>query len=324
MRTLLPSLLLVAVACGPATGADSATPSGTPAGSTGPVELRILTWNVQGLGAPGSGDYEAVKAILARIDADVVGLNELEELENDDVRQLADELGYTTVQVPASNPFGDLHNAILAKGPATAPTTWRSDDLSGDPDANDITRLPVSVTVQGVRVVVNHCKSGFDDEDEFRRTVDAIRTAQAAGTSGRAVVMGDINQEVDEPQDTPATFTDFPFGMPDSYFLGEDLYTRMTGPGLGNGPFPHFADAGLTVVEAAQNDGELATRPSSGRRIDYILVGADLVPGVQGAEIYNARLDNPGEGLGKPGPKPDRTSSEFASDHFPVFVDLRL
>lgn len=323
---LLP--LFALLACGPRLpAADSGTVGTGPGTGTQPpaTPIRVATWNVEGLGAVGSGQYEAVRAILARIDADVVAINEIDAFEGEDLRALAADLGYATVLEESSNPFGSLHNALIARLPGTNARYHSSEDLSGDPDANDVTRRPVSFALDlGVVIAGNHLNSGYEDADEFRRTVDGIRTAQVPPDPTRGIVCGDINQEVTEAQDTPETFTDFPANMPGGFFLGGDLYADLTGGGIHNGPFPHFEAAGYAVVEAAQMDGSLATRNVSGRRIDYVLVGSDLVDRVVGAEIYDARDDGTGLGLPKAGVAPERTASEVASDHLPVFVDLLL
>ncbi len=317
-------LLVALAACGPPppdTGAPPGVPTGT-AGSAGPT-LRIATWNIESVGAPGSDQFQAAVDILRRIDADIVGLNEIDEFEQDHAQALADALGYDTVIVPSSNPFGGLRNGILARIEVAEARVHTAAELSGDPDANDVTRPPVSVSLpDGLRVAVTHCKSGFEDADEFRRTIDAIRLAQVADDPGAAVIMGDMNQEVDQV-DTPATFTDIPWGMPSAYFVGADVYATLTGPGLANGAFSHYDDAGYQVVPAAQMDGSLATRNASGRRIDYVLVGAALADRVVGAEIYDSRDDGPGAGLPKAGDPPPRRASEDASDHLPVFIDLK-
>ena len=62
----------------------------------------------------------------------------------------------------------------------------------------------------------------------------------------------------------------------------------------------------------------------AGRRIDYLLIGAQLAGKVVGTEIYDARDDGVGLGLPKAGDPPFRNASEQAADHLPVFMDLRL
>ncbi len=62
----MPRLVLVAVLIGFA-----------PAFATAATQVRIATWNVQAVGDPGTVQYDAALAILERIGADVVGINEV-------------------------------------------------------------------------------------------------------------------------------------------------------------------------------------------------------------------------------------------------------
>lgn len=322
------ALLLLCIGCGPQvatteTGLIPGTTAGVP--GSGGETIRIATWNIEGVGSPGSDEYDALIDVLRRIDADVIGLNEIDIGETSILEDIAAQLGYDTVVVPGTNPFGDIRNGMLARVPVQASTVHSAADISGDSSANDVTRKPVSVTLpSGLQIAVMHCKSGFDDTDEFRRNIDAIRLGQVPSNPAGSIVMGDINHEVDEAQDSPTTFTDIPWDVPGGYFLGGALYDQLVGGGIHNGPFTHFDEAGYAVVEAAQMDGSLATRNESGRRIDYILVGADLVSRVRGSEIYDARDDGAGVGLEKAGDPPLRNVSERAADHLPVFIDLAI
>lgn len=40
-------------------------------------ELRVVTWNLETVGPPGSVQYQAVATVLGHIDADVVPLQEI-------------------------------------------------------------------------------------------------------------------------------------------------------------------------------------------------------------------------------------------------------
>ena len=40
-------------------------------------EVRVVSWNMERVGEPGSMEYEALHAVLVHLDADVVGLNEV-------------------------------------------------------------------------------------------------------------------------------------------------------------------------------------------------------------------------------------------------------
>ncbi len=325
-----PFLLGTLAGCGTAADGDSGsgtttwTPGASP--STGPVVLKVAGWNVEGLGRPDSTEYEATRDILARLDADVVALSELDEGEGGTLEQLASELGYGWRLYPADNPFGPLRLGLLAKRGVVESTKWTSADLSGDGRANDLTRLPLEVRVEAggrqLRVIGTHLKSGFDDADLFRRAVDAARVAQAsqAGASAPVVVVGDLNAELEDGPESPDPWTRLPAGLPSSYDLGNDLAEALAAGELRNTPFAPLQAAGLTVVDATQLDGRTATRDSSDRRIDYALVTTGVA--VRG-EVYDSR-DDDGSGIAQGSPLPDRDASSLASDHFAILVELTL
>jgi endonuclease/exonuclease/phosphatase family metal-dependent hydrolase len=288
--------------------------------------VRVLAWNVESLGTVSSADYAAVHDVLARIDPDVIAFNEINTGELDELDALAGALGYPTVITPNTNPFGGLHNAILTRLPVASQTIWTSEMLSGDAAANDLTRWPVAVEVTtptGARlaVVSQHWKSGFYTVDEFRRVIDGVRTAQAARAASTPAVLalGDVNAELDDSPPGIATWSSIPSDVPSDYRLGDDLYSELTGGGIPNDVFLPMTDAGLVVVEARQMDGRDATRDESGRRLDHVFADPSIL--IVGAEVYDARDESLG-GLPKPGPEPERTSTETAADHFPVFVDV--
>ncbi len=326
MRWLLPLTLIACRPPGPLPGDDFGDDDDTPTPTvTGPQIVRVVTWNVEELGYPGTPEYEAVQEILARLDADIVGLNEIDEPELGHIKTMGTDLGYDTVVVPATNPFGDIRNAIMTRLPLVSSGIHKPADLSGDNEANDVTRYPVSVTVnvgQPLTVIVQHWKSGFDDGDEFRRAIDGHRTAQAISDAGDWVVaMGDVNQEIDDPP-WPDVFTAIPSGMPGEFWLGSDLYNQMSAGGISNEAFASLKDLGLDIIEAQQLDGRYDTRDESGRRIDYIL-GSAGVRATAVAEIYDSR-DDGGEGIPKAGSALPRETSASASDHFPVVAEFTV
>ena len=329
-------MLLLALGCRPLptgdTGAAETGPSTSPDTDTSePAEegtpLRIATWNIESLGSSGTDQYEATRDILARIDADVVGLNELDAHEESRLQDLADALGYDTVVFPDDNPFGDLRNAMLARETVTDLRVIDSEDLSGDRNADDLTRLPIMLTVRkggvDVTIIGQHFKSGFYTEDEFRRAVDGQRTAQsvAEALGTHVVVMGDLNEELGEAPS--GSFTSMPSDVPSSYHLGNDLWNALFDTGIPKDPFTPLVEAGLTPLDAAQLDGREATRDASGRRIDYILVNDAAAASSPVTEVYDSR-DEGSDGLPKAGEAPAREASEQAADHFPVIVELTV
>ncbi len=309
---------------------DSIPVTPRPAPPDPPPTIRLVTWNVATLGEVGSDPYVAVRDVLARLDADVVGLNELEEVEESRLARLASELDYSVAQIGRDTPFGSLRNGILVRS-SRRTRSWTSAALSDDASAEDLTRRPVSTVVDApwggsLGVVVQHCKAGFDDVDEFRRLVDALRTAQAGRSLGvdHVVVLGDFNEDPVERQSTPlrpATFRSVPSGVPGSYRLGADLRATLEAEGLVNDPFRLVADLGLAHVPLAQLDGRVESR-DSGRWIDHVFLDGTLR--VVASEIYDARDEGRPGGVPKSGEAPVRYVTSTASDHLPVVVDLTI
>jgi endonuclease/exonuclease/phosphatase family metal-dependent hydrolase len=334
--------LLVCVALGACSpvekDADSAQPFGSSSTQThttgthgndvaGPT-LRVVTWNLELVGSSNSEQYLAAAEILARINADVVALNEINEGESGVLTRMAGDLGYNFVEVPSGNPFGDIRNAILTRLPVNDTTTWRSDMLSGDDSANDMTRWPVEVEVvfsdMPVRILVQHFKSGGSSGDMFRRMVDGQRIAQAAATgtpSPYVIVGGDFNAEVEDAVSSPGTWYSVPGGLPSSFSLGSDLEAELD-KGLPNTVFSALQDAGYTDLPATQPDGRDATRDVSQRRLDYLFVSPELQADTHiVAEVYDAR-DDANSAFIWSGEAPYREATQDASDHFPVVADF--
>ncbi|MCB9682340.1 MAG: endonuclease/exonuclease/phosphatase family protein [Alphaproteobacteria bacterium] len=303
------------------------------AATTQRVPVRVATWNVQSLGEPASTGYEAVASVLRRLDADIVGLQEIDDVDVAALYTLADELGYNVVVPPPRQPYGTLGNGILARFDAVDSSTPSAADLSGDLRADDMTRLPVVFTTKvpgtdvELTVVTQHWKSGFEEEDAFRRAVDGWRTAQAAdrgADSDILLVMGDTNAEDGEDHAGPDVWTAAP-PLSVNLSLGDDLVALLAGEGLPNDPYVPLRARGLEPVDLAQRDGTLGTRPSSGRRIDRIFAGdAARAAGLRG-EVYDTRDDTADQpGLADGLPKPGVNDTSRASDHLPVLIELRL
>jgi endonuclease/exonuclease/phosphatase family metal-dependent hydrolase len=322
------TVFCVLVACarvGPSTG-DSGVATTAPTGPStiaAGTPLRVMTWNIEELGRAGTDGFEAVREVLARLDADIVGINELDPDELNELTTLATGLGYQTTFAPQSVAFGEVGNAMLSRVPAVIEAA-SSSQISGDTRANDVTRQPVIATLDvgglTVAIAVQHFKSGFDDIDEFRRVVDATRTQQALDAIGadHVVVMGDFNDDTADGPDAPSTFFTVPSGAPSSYSLGSDLVDQMEFAGIPNDAFAPARASGLQAVDALQLDGRTATRDESDRRLDYVFAH----PSVDASgEVYDAR-DDDGSGLPKSGSPPARESTATAADHFPVVVDF--
>lgn len=318
----------LAIGCAPIEPGSSASASSSQSTESVDVRVhvRVVTWNVALLDEPGTEPYQALVDVLRRLDGDVVAINEIAEEERQTFYDLADDLGYDTAFLPETNPFGNWRNAVLSRLPVVSLDAPTSAELSGDPDATDVTRLPIVTTVEipqthvELRIVGQHLKAGPEDADRFRRAVDAQRTSQAAQGSQSLIVLGDMNADLALMPQDPPIWTRPPSGIPGHYRLGSDLGARLQGQGLPNDAFAPFLDLGLHPLDAKQLDGRVETRPVSGRRIDWILLSEDLLDRAE-YEVYNSLNEQMG-GLPKAGNPPARASSELASDHLPVFVDL--
>ncbi len=310
------------------TDADTDTDTDTdwPPGPT----VRVVTWNVEFVGTVGSDEFDATVRVLARLDADVVFLNEVDSDERDELSALADELGYPTTFYPSDNPFGGQRNALMTRLSTRSVGDFTPSELSGDGSANDVTRYPVGAVFtlpEGgeLAVVGTHLNSGFGWTEEFRRAVDSIRTVQAAENlgsigTGRVLILGDLNAEEDDRD--RGLVTSLPSGLPGAYFLGDDLYDLMDGDGIDIDPFLPMEEAGLSMVDALQLDGRDWTREESTRRLDYVWASSGVFDaGVRG-EIYDPKDESLDGGLEKFGDTPERSDAATASDHMPVFVDL--
>lgn len=312
-------------------GLSDATPSDADPSDAGPnsASIRVASWNIQGLGTPGSAEYQATLAILQRLDADIVGLNEVDAPDVANLDAFASSLGYDHVLVSASNPFGSIRNAILSRLPPSAENVWTAAELSGDSDANDVTRNPLSMTVSGpngvaLTLIVQHWNSGFGNGEEFLRALDSYRVGQASDrVTGEVVVLGDMNAQVGDTE-TPSHFSEMPADIARlRRFLGDDIAELMAASGLRNDAFAAFTERDMNVIDLAQADGELATRDASGRRIDYILVSSEVHAREWAGEVYDAR-DDALSTFDYAGDAPAANATNVASDHFPVVADVRL
>jgi len=296
----------------------------------------VATWNLESVGSPGSVEYAAALAVLERVGADVVGVNEVSSAaDTSNFAQLALDAGYPYTVVASGGPFGAQRNAFLSRLPfVSGPEIHTSDSLSGDGAANDITRRIIELKIdvpgdaQDLTLVIQHWKSGTGNDDEFRRVVESYRIAQSledlVSSFDAFVVFGDVNEEADSMPRTPNPFSALPSGLPGSFSLGTDLQAMLAGPGIENDPFAYLVDpAGLAaeLVPALQLDGSDATRPASGRRLDYVLVSASLAPGAL-AEVYDSADEGLPGGLSKFASAPAASASTDASDHYLVFADL--
>ncbi len=308
-------------------------------GLFGQEDLRVLTWNVQALGVQGSSDWNDALAVLGRLDADVVCIEEITNIgEAIAFSNFAGQAGYmyTAVANTSGTMTGNLRNGVMSRLPILSSFSHNSVTLSGDSNANDISRdilevqvqVPNAADVLGLFVV--HFKASSGGTNDFRRTIESIRLKQALdqfqslNPQASWIVCGDFNEDLG---DGPfgAVFSSLPGGLPSSYQLGADISLPVT-----YDPFVLFTSvAGGIIADATQEDTtNPVTRESSSRRLDYLIHGPSIV--VIEDEVYNSVLDNgiddgpPGMFLPKSGsPLPPGTSLA-AADHFAVAADIQV
>ncbi len=301
------------------------------------TRLRVATWNLEGIGEEGSEQFEATLAVIRRLGAEVMLVQEVNgEADVAAFARLAILAGYPHTALTPEGTFGPQRNGVLSALALEAVQVHTAESLSGTPGANDITRPLLTARVrpagaEPLTLAVHHAKSGASNLDEFRQVCEAIRLTQALSgfDAGRDayVLVGDFNEEINTGTRSPEVFTAPPEGLLEGFVLGPDLEEIMARGEMINNPFIYLQRRGgleMVALDATQVGGAVGTRPESGRRIDYILVSPALAARGPAAEVYYAANEALGGGLSKRPPALAAGVSEVASDHLPVFADLLL
>ena len=308
------------------------------------VPVRVATFNVEvGMDPPGSAKYEVVKAVLARVDADIVAFQELNDQTRGNWESLAVELGYPHVVFGANTPTmsGGFRVGYFSRHPVRS-----SFAIQSPPGANELTRSPLRLVVDipgAVRPLVlwnMHHKASGGGTNQFRRAIEARRIVQNIDAyraqnpdHSEFVMLGDLNADV-FTESQPVSFSSLPGGLPSSYSLGSDVlfpvaYRVFPDQRYGS------AGGGLTRLDAFQQGSNsrvtFVSRPPGtfNSTLDYILVSDALLDsplGAPAAEVYNSARDviTGGAGLPKAGAIPPSTVSRDASDHYLVFADIQM
>lgn len=296
--------------------------------------LRVAAYNVKGLDFPGDG-YDALVDILQRVDADVVLLQEL--VGSSDVGELpmfATDTGYPFFAASSISGTlsGGLRTAVLSRAPITSAISWSAPLLSGDPNANDITRDVFEVTLDvpdvcgPVVVYPIHFKASSGSANRFRRGVEMRRllsrvaAVRAASPDATIIVGGDLNDDLGSS--FGSSYTSIPSGVPASFELGADVTFPVV-----HDPFAQLAAAGLARVDATHEDSasDTSTLIVSGDSVDHLFVDAAVL--TLGDEIYTSEDDDGLDGgpiglvLHKAGSPLAATTSSTASDHYTVVAD---
>jgi endonuclease/exonuclease/phosphatase family metal-dependent hydrolase len=314
------------------------------------VEIRVATFNIgahlkfpvggaayfdYGIGPPGQPDHDAVRAVLARIDADVVALEEIHstDFSSGNLTTLATGLGYPYVSfAPMNNAFDpSLHVAILSRFPFLSQAL-----ISSPAGSRDMTRLipvvkiDVPETSRDLVVIGAHLKVGTSVSDTFQRTVEMHRLTRYLNSSGLTtsdnfIILGDFNFN---PTANDRTFTAVPSnGLPSTFVLGTDMPLPID---YFSDPSTYFSTPAVTRIIPRQLDQSIVTRPSTtagsgGTSIDLLMVSPTIRSRPLHSEIYNSALDLSNDsGLTKGGLPLAGGTSATASDHLALFCDVEL
>jgi len=220
----------------------------------------------------------------------------------------------------------------MSRFPITFSESWSSSEASGDALANDVTRelLEAVIDVGGgatLRLLATHWKSGTRNSDEFRRAIESFRMdGLAATTPARTglMLMGDVNHDILDRALSPSVFTSSPTGLPTTFSVGADIQAEMATGGLVNNPF-FYLTGNAAVIDALQLDGTDATRPTSGRRIDYLLANEWIVSRGVAAQVFDCQDEAlADQGLPLAGAALDPTVCAIAADHLPIIADVDI
>lgn len=295
--------------------------------SVSAIEIRIATYNVlTGIGNTGANGREELEAVIARINPDVLAL---QEVTGNDLKgplnQLAERMGYRFVFAPVTALDTGSRVVILSKFPFSENS---SKSIISPPGANDMTRAAAAVIVDvpgtenDPTIVTAHLKCCFDQDDPFRRAVEMLRIRKYLEEQGldkddNIFVLGDFNLLGND-----IVFESLPPGLPQSYRLGNDIEYDVK---YFADPTNYFTSLALVNPGFRQQDGVTTdTYRGSNTILDYILVSNSIARRTPATEVYNSALDTSNSGLSKEGNPLPRGTSDKASDHYPVFGDFEL
>jgi len=310
------------------------------------VGIRVATFNIGahlvippgggsvyfdfGIGPPGTPDHDKVCAVLQRINADVVALQEIHtaDITSGNLQTLATALGYPHLYAaPTTNAFDtSLRVVFISKFPFLTTTS-----ISSPAGSREITRLIPAVrvdvpgTTQDPLLISAHLKSGTATADRFRRAVEMKRltgylTAQAVTASDNFIILGDFN-----PSSTNTTFNAQPSGLPISFVLGPGISYPFSYTTNMLAYFSSPVPVKLDPRHLNNSPSTFGTTNTSGSVLDLILVSPAIAGRPHFSEIYNSNLDlSNSVGLPKAGSPPAADTSSIASDHYAVFADLEL
>jgi len=261
------------------------------------TRLRVATWNVWWRFGPWEERQPAIAETLQRIDADVIGLQEVWDVPDGpgQAEMLAERLGYEHV-FASSLDAGDamFGNAVLSRWPIAASDTR---PLPSTPTMPGF-RVALKAEVEGPRgrfeLYTTHLNFRYDESDIRQAQVRTLAefVAESTGRKFPPIVCGDFNAD---PEADEIRMLNGRAAVPVPRLVFMDAWIAA-GDGLGH---------------TWSNDNAFAARDlEPDRRIDYVFVGW---PKARGAgHVVDARVAavEPVDGI-------------HPSDHYAVVAELR-
>lgn len=301
--------------------------------------FRLMTWNAQEIGDPGSDGYLAEIDTLERVCAEIVCVQEIgPELDLVNFESLAQDAGYLDYYYGSTSGTlsGGMRNGALSALEIVSSHSWSAAEISGDSNANDITRDIVQIRIllegnQHLGVIVLHLKAIDGATNRFRRQIEIMRACLVADAYRSAypddflIVCGDINQDIDEGPFGSETWHSLPGGLPGTFSLGDDITFPVT-----YDPFEALFNIGLSDCYATWEDttDNVVTYPGYyDSRLDYIFYDPSELQLIED-EVYNSTQDNGfddlplGNWMAKCASPPGTSTSTTASDHLPVLASF--
>ncbi len=234
--------------------------------------LDVATWNIQNFPRDGDQTIGALLGLVPQLDLDIYAIEEVEDTEA--FRRLVGGLtGYDGLY--SSDDYGNnsyQKTAVIYKRSAVSVSGvrqlfWENESVVRPPLELDVT-ASVRSRVFDFRLVVMHLKAGTSYSDVAQRRAtcrllkEYIDAELAAGGDSDYVVVGDWNDEIDDPPEDNA------FQM----FIDDSAdYRFLTRPLVGNSYYDSYIAGGL---------------------IDHVLVTCAALPEYGSGSTVTLRLDD--------------------------------
>ena len=311
------------------------------AGTSSAVQIRVATYNVEyGFDGPGSEEWVAITSMLTRVGADIVGMNELTTSAYDNFIMMAAYLGYpyTAFSTNYNAMTGGSRLGYMSRFPIIS-----SAAIPQYPGALEVARPPLRCVFDVPGALNNfvayevHYKASQTDPDEFQRAIEVRRTRnhiieymtnELTKLDTEFVVMGDMNDDIDEYPGQTTSFSSMPSGMNDSFVLGSDVDFPVAYRVFPNDRFSEDIDF-LTLHPYREDSTEDGTSWQSDIRWDYMIFSRDIMESPYGApmgEVYHSKWDD-GAGTGglpKYGYPLNNWIISNGPNHCIVFADFHL